>query len=435
MNFSLFTQKITQLGINEKLPFAERRRISIINTLSAIIMLIALFACVSLVFFDPSHNVVWVGLAIASIAAFPLICNWFEKYILAKFMFVKLFFMMYLIVSLCYGRDSRGEYAIIFVPAFSFILFDRFNRKFLFALSIIALIVMQYAFIHFKPLLVLPNHPLFLSYTGIVFIICFFLVMDYFKEQTTIAENLLMQKNKDFEAANEKLNVANEQLYQFTSIASHDMREPLRTISNFSKILRRKMPKEDANIEYLNFIEDSSQRLHKMIEDLIEYARIGVNEKDLQEVNLNDVVFSVEQNLYKLMKDEKAKIIVKNNLPNVFGHKTLWIQLMQNIINNSIKYHRENVPSEIVIESDGKESNQLVLKISDNGIGIDSAYYHTIFEPFRRLHSHHEFSGSGIGLATCKKIVEHYGGNIAVSSVLGAGTTFIIDLPQKCLAA
>jgi signal transduction histidine kinase len=403
------------------------------NTISAIIVFIALFACVSLVFLDPTHNVVWVGLTIASFAILPLIFTWLGKYKVAKFLFVTLFFLMYLIISLIYGKDSRAEYAIIFIPAFSFILFDRINRSFLFILSVISLIAMQYIYTYMNPILELPHHPLFLSYTGIVFIVCFFFVMDYFKEQTTVVENQLLQNYKTLENTNQKLNLANEQLYQFTSIASHDMREPLRTISNFSKILRRKMPLDDTNIEYLNFIEDSSQRLHKMTEDLIEYARIGVNEKETQGIDLNDITLSVEQNLNKLIKDEKAKIIVKGILPKVLGHKTLWVQLMQNMINNSIKYHRENVPPIITIEMKTQDNSTWILKISDNGIGIDSAYFTNIFEPFRRLHSHHEYSGSGIGLATCKKIVEHYEGHIKIASVLGKGTDFLIEFPQKCL--
>jgi signal transduction histidine kinase len=433
MKLPLFTNKIINLGLNPDVPFAEVRRIAIVNTLSMLIVAIGLLACSILVLMDPTFNVFWVGLSVAAFASTPLFANYFKQYLLAKRLFVSLFVFMYLAVSLCYGRNGHGEYSVIFIPAFSFILFDRYFRYFLFIFSLISLLGMQYVYSNFEPILVLPNNIFFLAYTGIVFMVCFFFVMDYYHEETVLAENKLKEKNLALEILNEKLNLANEHLYQFTSIASHDMREPLRTISNFSKILRKKTTQSDTSSKYLDFIEDSAQRLSQMIEDLIDYGRIGINEKELEEVDLNKVIYAVEQNLLQLMQDENAVIEVTNTLPKALGHNTLWIQLMQNIINNGIKYHRNGVAPRIKITSEQTTCKKWILKISDNGIGIDGNFFDKIFEPFRRLHSHSEFSGSGIGLAACKKIVEQYKGQIHVQSTLGEGTTFSIEFPESCL--
>ncbi len=433
MKLPYFTKKITNLGLTPDVPFAEARRIAIVNTLSMIIVGIGIISCTILVLMDPTFNVFWAGLSVAIFASFPLIANYFKQYLFAKRLFVSLFVFMYLMVSLCYGRNGHGEYSVIFIPAFSFILFERYFRYFLFIFSVISLLGMQYVYAHFEPILVLPDNIFFLAFTGIVFMVCFFFVMDYYHEETVLAENKLKEKNLTLEVLNEKLNLANDHLYQFTSIASHDMREPLRTISNFSKILRKKTTQSDNSSKYLDFIEDSAQRLSQMIEDLIDYGRIGINEKELEEVDLNRVIHNVEQNLLQLIQDKDAAIEIETSLPKALGHNTLWVQLMQNIINNSIKYHRNGIAPRIKITSEQTTCKKWILKITDNGIGIDSKFFDKIFEPFRRLHSHNEFSGSGIGLAACKKIVEQYKGQIQVQSTLGEGTIFSIILPESCL--
>ncbi|MFK7936228.1 MAG: ATP-binding protein [Saprospiraceae bacterium] len=221
----------------------------------------------------------------------------------------------------------------------------------------------------------------------------------------------------------------NMELQQFASMASHDMKEPLRTISSFSKLLERKVKDRPATHEYLYFIQDAAKRMNTLLEDLIAYARAGKETQVTQPVNLNNVLIFVKNNLHDLIL-RKSAIIEADELPTVEGHQTPYLQLLQNIISNGIKYQSENAQPHIEIRYHEKRTKHII-SIHDNGIGMSEEYLGKIFEPFTRLHSRQTYEGTGIGLAICRRIVLRYGGQLKVTSELGTGTTFYIEIPRS----
>lgn len=221
----------------------------------------------------------------------------------------------------------------------------------------------------------------------------------------------------------------NRELSLFTSVASHDLREPLRTISGFIGLLERKYKgqfDEEAD-EYFEFITDGAKRMRTLITDLLSYARMESSESQHAPVDTGEIVAEKLSLLGAAIEECGARIDC-GKLPTVHGDRTQLSQIFQNLIGNAIKYRGEASPVVKVaaVESDGAWH----FSIEDNGIGIPANQTSVVFEPFRRLHgpgSH--YKGSGIGLAICKKVVERHGGRIWVESEPGAGSQFHFTLP------
>ena len=226
-----------------------------------------------------------------------------------------------------------------------------------------------------------------------------------------------------------KLLATNAELQQFASVASHDMKEPLRTIANFSGLLRRRIQHDTEGVELLAFVEDAAKRMTKLLEDLIRYARSGNPTVELYPVDLGKVCQGVEKNLLHLLVRNNGQLNC-SNLPTLLGTETLYVQLLQNLVSNAIKYQLAGNPP-IVDVSGTRVRGGYNLCVTDNGIGMSQEQITQIFQPFRRLHSRLDYEGSGIGLATCKKIVDSLDGAIEVISTPGAGSTFTIFLPEK----
>lgn len=233
----------------------------------------------------------------------------------------------------------------------------------------------------------------------------------------------------------EKILAANEGLKNFAHAASHDLKEPLRMIQSFGQLLERRNKNNlDKNSqEFLGYIIDASSRMNQLIQDLLEYSTTGTNEAPPKMIDLNNILFLVQNNLRLKITESKANITTEK-LPVIQAHATMITQLFQNIIANGIKFQPLHQPPQIDITVENK-SDSIVLQLADNGIGIAPEYHEQIFGVFKRLHSKSDYSGSGIGLATCRKIVEGYGGKIWVDSVLGAGTKFFISLPKSIVVS
>ncbi len=224
----------------------------------------------------------------------------------------------------------------------------------------------------------------------------------------------------------EELSRSNQELEQFAYVASHDLQEPLHMITSFGDLLARRCEKklEIKEMEYLNFIQQGSLQAITLIRELLEYSRIG-RDKNWQMVDFAAVITEVLSNL-KVVTDETQATIRYSTLPKIKANHLEMTQLFQNLISNAIKY-RNGAPPEINIEVQ-KKDNQWLFAVKDNGIGISPQYKERIFLMFQRLHAKSEYSGTGIGLAVCKKIVEHHGGKIWVDSEPGRGATFYFTI-------
>jgi PAS domain S-box-containing protein len=243
-------------------------------------------------------------------------------------------------------------------------------------------------------------------------------------------ETSLQRLNKELAESNRELELSNKELEQFAYVASHDLQEPLRMISSFLGLIERKYAHglDEKGLQYIHFAVDGAKRMKEIILDLLEFSRIGNLSGDKTWCHTPDLIKEVLVLNGKLI-NEKNAIIHVEPLPDIVCHPSTIIQLFQNLISNGLKYQtQDNVP-EIWIKGEENE-NEWKFSVRDNGIGIDPNYQDKIFIIFQRLHLKEQFSGTGIGLAICKKIVEFHGGKIWVESTIGAGSIFYFTLKK-----
>jgi signal transduction histidine kinase len=249
---------------------------------------------------------------------------------------------------------------------------------------------------------------------------------------------LLVEQKKEISAQSEalklkdkKLLISNQELQNFAYSAAHDLKEPLRMIGMYTQLLQKrlKISLDERSLEYMFYMTDGVKRMQKLLDDLLSYSRLGKNEQDIQDIDLNKTLLSVNQNLTVVIKDTHTNI-KSSNLPTIRASSTEMMQLFQNLIANAIKFRKADIVPEISIEC-FENDGEYTLSISDNGIGIKKAYQEKVFEIFTKLHSASQYEGSGIGLATCKKIVEGLGGRMWLTSTEGVGTTFYFTLTKK----
>lgn len=230
----------------------------------------------------------------------------------------------------------------------------------------------------------------------------------------------------------DELTNTNKELEQFVYVASHDLQEPLRTISNFVGLLEKKYSgvTDAATVQYLQFIVDAAKRMQNLIKDLLDLSRIGRN-IIYTAVDCNEVFNEVIANMEASIRECSANI-TSAKLPVLKGNANELKQLFQNLISNAIKFRKKNVIPEINITVEDKTTEYL-FAIKDNGIGIEEQSFKKLFVIFQRLNTATEYPGTGIGLATCKKIIDLHHGKLWVESKLGEGSTFYFTLPKEIL--
>jgi PAS domain S-box-containing protein len=224
----------------------------------------------------------------------------------------------------------------------------------------------------------------------------------------------------------EALRQSNIELEQFAYVASHDLQEPLRMVSSYTELLgRRYAGKLDADAdEFIAFAVDGATRMQRLIQDLLEYSRIGTKGRQLTPISSEDAFATASLNLRRMIEDEGATV-THDPLPMVLADETQLVQLFQNLVGNGIKYRSAEAAR--IHVSAVPAGDRWEFTVADNGIGIDPEYHDRIFGMFQRLHGREE-AGTGIGLAIAKKIAERHGGSITVDSTLGAGATFRYSL-------
>jgi light-regulated signal transduction histidine kinase (bacteriophytochrome) len=222
----------------------------------------------------------------------------------------------------------------------------------------------------------------------------------------------------------------NKELEQFAYVASHDLQEPLRTISSFLDLLSNQYKDrlDDKAGKYMTFILQACDRMKVLINDLLEYSRIG-RKKESEKVNLNEIVHAVLADLNKAITDAGAQIKV-GKMPVITAYPTEMKQIFQNLVINAIKFRKKDVPPKIEISAE-QQNGDWKFMVRDNGIGIDAQHSDRIFVIFQRLHTRNEYEGSGIGLSNCKKIAELHKGKIWVESKPGEGSSFYFTVKEQ----
>ena len=251
------------------------------------------------------------------------------------------------------------------------------------------------------------------------------------KAEILLLKNTILQKDVEIEQLKIKSGENKNHMEEFSYIASHDLKEPLRMVTSYLGLLKNKFGSqldEKANT-YIDFAIDGGARLHTMFNGLLDLSQTGGINESKRSILFNKIIEEVQINISKKIKETKAQIYVIGVMPVIAVYENSCIKLMENLICNAIKFSKAGkIP---VVEISVKEKKATwEFCIADNGIGIDEKFYKQIFAVFSKVHNCSAYPGSGIGLAICKKAVEHHGGSLWVSAEKNKGSKFYFTLPK-----
>jgi signal transduction histidine kinase len=249
-------------------------------------------------------------------------------------------------------------------------------------------------------------------------------------EHNSILERRVEESKAALKEYAQKLEKSNRELTDFAHVASHDLKAPIRGILSFSQLFERRNKDkfDDIDREFFNYIKTNAAYSSRLIEDLLNYSKIDKNLDEPETIDLNKSLNLMKMNLLSVSPDKNIHFEIQN-MPILRGHRTLLTQLFQNLINNGLKYNKNEQPM-VTIGCEMNKRGVQQFYIKDNGIGIAPEHQERIFSMFHRLHNQTEYEGTGIGLAFCKRIVQIYGGTIWVESEEGKGSTFHFSLPN-----
>ncbi|HEX4335249.1 MAG TPA: ATP-binding protein [Polyangiaceae bacterium] len=252
-------------------------------------------------------------------------------------------------------------------------------------------------------------------------------VIEDLRDARASLERRVVLRTEELAAVNRSLATRNQELEDFVYIASHDLQEPLRTVSGYLQIIDRRYRGQlgtDAD-EFITFAIDGAQRMQALIESLLMYSRVSTRTHELEPLMLDEALDAALDNLAFSIDDTKA-VIRRAPLPRVPADRIQMVQLFQNLLSNAIKF-RGDGPPKIFVDAE-KQGNEWAIRVRDQGMGFNPKFTDRIFKMFRRLQRSHP--GTGVGLAICKKIVDRHGGRITADAVIGGGATFVFTLPE-----
>lgn len=290
------------------------------------------------------------------------------------------------------------------------------------------------------------SHPLIYFWNSLM-LLCFFLISVFilsslkveYESRMKLIEELrdslekLNRTKEELEQKSQDLARSNVELEQFAYAVSHDLKEPLLAIA-INLTLLKKRYKGKLGSEGETFITetiDEAKQMQTLISDMLSYSRVGNSAKPFVLTDCNDILNRVLTNL-RIPLEQSDAVVTHDILPEVMADPIQLSQLLQNLIGNAIKFHDDNKP--LIHISAKRKEREWIFSVSDNGIGIPAEYTEKIFEMFQRLHNKKEYPGTGIGLATCKKIVERHGGHIWVESNSNRGSTFYFTIPDRLIS-
>ena len=260
------------------------------------------------------------------------------------------------------------------------------------------------------------------------------LIMSFDVTKQKQAEQMLLNANvildEKVKQRTAQLTFKNKELEQFAYIASHDLQEPLRTISNYIELFKEDYAEQlnDTSLRYLNTMNSAAERMSMLTKALLDYSRLGHGRKRSM-IQMSELIKNVIADLENMIS-ASGTIIIVGEMPQLNIYEIEMRQLFQNLITNAIKFRKPNITPEIHIDAIPLD-NKWRFSIRDNGIGIAPEHYDRIFQIFQRLHLNEKYEGYGIGLANCKKIAELHGGEIFVKSEFGKGSTFIFTVLEE----
>ncbi len=268
------------------------------------------------------------------------------------------------------------------------------------------------------------------------------------KTMLETSEKLVAERTRELAHANKELHRSNEDLQQFAHVASHDLKEPVRKVLNFSNRLKQELRNDlsEKAALYLSKIESSAMRMYSMIDGVLLYSSLNALEQTKELIDLYELMQTVEADLEVPISEKGAQVRYRD-LPVVQGSSILLYQLFYNLINNALKFTKANEPPVIQVRATevhsaamsekhfSEKSRYWEITIEDNGIGFKDSETEMIFTTFKRLHTKDKYEGTGLGLTLCRKIVERHGGTIKADGIEGEGARFTILLPKEAFVS
>ncbi|WP_404381831.1 PAS domain S-box protein [Caenispirillum salinarum] len=233
----------------------------------------------------------------------------------------------------------------------------------------------------------------------------------------------------------DELTRSNAELERYAYIAAHDLREPIRTVTSYAQLLRRRLTTAGQltgdMAELFDYLETGAHRMSAVVDDLLAYSRLQSRAAPFEPVDLDGVMTTVRNNLARVIHECGAEVVCETPLPTVTADAAQMVQLFQNLVANALRYQPEaDSHTPRVVLAARRETAGWAIAVADNGIGIEARFFDRIFQLFQRLHSQREYPGTGVGLAICQRVAERHGGAIDVESEVGVGTTFTVHLPD-----
>ena len=425
MNISNLYNWLLNLGVSSELPDSEIRIIKMQNRLTTVsALLLSTFPIFFLVLQLKS------GLLLCALGFLIIflgyLFNYLRLYVLGRVTPIVLSPVLFILCIYYYGSELGFEFGLMAVMVLPVLYFYEKGRYILIYAVLIPAVVFAIYWISLNGAVYQidpANHPFIRTY---LFSSCFFLVLFYF---------LAMRKvNEEFEIKNEELVKSlyerNEEMESFSYLASHDMKQPIRTIINFADLMDSKLEDGTAVSEHRKFlalIKNAGIRLNGLIESILNYNVIGKT-IDIEEVNVQNLIKDILVDLDALINEKSAQIKV-GVLPVIRADRLALTSIFQNLITNGIKFSKMDVVPMLQILSK-ETAKDFIFIVKDNGIGFNPEYASKVFKLFQRLDQKENVKGTGIGLAHCKKIVESHGGRIWVDPRENLGSTFYFSIPK-----
>lgn len=422
----MLNQLITA-GTSDSQDPSTQMRIKLLNKMALVFMLGVAIKLINEVFVkDPVG--IFITVSLISLFVLVILLNKLRFYELAKFSFLSINTLFFIVINMLYGRAFGSEFIFFPLIMVAVLYFEDTRPKVLWITIFILSYLFSWIYLHQHGPLYLENlDPLSFYFMLVITTLVVFLLSTVFinenREFKTQTDSLLAE----LRTKNEDLENANNELEKFAFIASHDLKTPLRNINSFLYLIDRKIKQGNTSEvpEYLEYASLNAKRMHDLIQDILEFSRLNTADVSLQNYDLNDIVKRAIDNLQDLITSRNA-VIRFDQLPQLLCNESQLVLLFQNLIENGIKYNESKNPRIDISYVDKQLEHEIY--ISDNGIGIEQDYLEKVFEMFYRLHNQEQYSGTGIGLATCKKIATYHGGQLHINSSSDQGTIFCLKL-------
>lgn len=426
-------KRIINAGIEEGMPFSEAKFFLFTNYMSVI-------AAVGIAGYIP-YSIVSGNYALAIIQAADVLAvmgvillNLWGSYTAARFTYIIVINSLVLINSCYIGYESKMHeffYLTNIIPFFVFPIKQVKNICMGMFCALAGFGLYYYMYPYFEAYNLSVSDQVSISYiNSVVKFVLFAGSIFVLAWYNTKSENTLADSNGKLSEYARDLERSNSDLENFAYVISHDLKAPVRNITSLLQLyIKRHAPENEAGGEFLQISLTSSQRLTKLIEDMLAYSRIGKNLPTESTVDTNQVINTIKLELSERIKDTNALVVIARPLPTLYRvHSSMMYHVFQNLITNGIKFNKSETPTVIISHEDA--GTHYRFKVQDNGIGIKSENRKGLFNMFRRLHTAEEYEGTGIGLAICKRVVGLYNGKIWIESEYGAGTTFYFDIEK-----